>query len=113
MQGVTIVMIAYGIGILPLIRNLKRYLHDVMQPWNTDDTRSLGTLAIIETYFNFLTRQGPGNGYYPKPPKSVLVMYPENLKVKNYSAHAMSLKCARAHVISELTLGTTIPNTIG
>ena len=36
--------------------------------------------ARIETYFNLLTRQIPGCGYYPEPSKSVLIVHPENLE---------------------------------
>ena len=55
-HGDTPVMIACGIGILPLIKNLKLEGPDVTQTWYTDDTRSLGMFTRIETYFNSLTR---------------------------------------------------------
>ena len=73
-------MIAYGIGILPLIKNLKRAIPDITQPCYADDSGALGTFAIIETYFDSLTRQGPGRGYHPEPTKSVLIVRPENLE---------------------------------
>ena len=68
MQGGTIAMIAYGIGILPLIKNLKQETPDVTQPWYTDDAGALGIFARLETYFDSLTRQGPGRGYQPNCP---------------------------------------------
>ena len=71
-------MIAYVIGILPLIKNLKQEIPDVTQPWYDDDARDLVTFAIIETYFNLLIRQGPGRVYYPKPSKSELIVHPDN-----------------------------------
>ena len=49
-------MIAYGIGILPLIKNPKRAIPDVTQPWYTDDAGDLGTFARLDTYFDLLTR---------------------------------------------------------
>ena len=55
-----IVIIVYGIGILPLINNLKRAIPDITQPWYADDAVYLGTFAILDTYFYSLTRQGPG-----------------------------------------------------
>ena len=79
-QGYTLAMIAYGIGILPLIKNLKQDIPDVTQPWHADNTRGLGMLAIIETYFNSLTRQGPGCGYYPRLSKSILIVHPDNFE---------------------------------
>ena len=73
-------MIAYGIGILPLIKNLKQEIPDVTQTWYADYAGALGTFSRIETYFDLLTRQGLGRGYYPKPYKSVLISHPENLE---------------------------------
>ena len=73
-------MITYGIGILPLIKYLKQEIPGVTHTWYADDAGALGKFAIIETYFNSLTRQGPGRGYHLKPPKSVLIVHPDNLK---------------------------------
>ena len=81
-QGNLLAIIAYGTGILPIIKNLKRETPDVTQPWYANDARSLGTFAIIETYFNLLTSQGPGYGYYPEPSKSVLIVHLENLEAR-------------------------------
>ena len=55
-QGDPLAMIAYGIGILPLIKNPKRAIPDVTQPWYTDDAGDLGTFARLDTYFDLLTR---------------------------------------------------------
>ena len=79
-QGDPLSMIAYGIGILPLINNTKREIPDVTQPWYADYSVALGMFAILETYFDSLTRQGLGQGYRHKPSKSVLILRPENLK---------------------------------
>ena len=79
-QGDPLEMIVYGFGILPLINKLKRDILDVTQTWYADDARALGTFAIIETYLNLLTCQGPGRGYYPEPSKSVLIVHPKNIK---------------------------------
>ena len=81
-------MIAYGIGILPLIKNLRREITDFTQPWNSDDAGDLGTFTRLETYFDSLKRQGPGRGYYPKPSKSVLIIRLENIEAgKVFGAH--------------------------
>ena len=74
-------MIAYGICILPLIKNIKREITDITQPWYDEDSEDLGTFARLETYFDSLTCKGPGQGYHPKPIKSVLIVIPENLEV--------------------------------
>ena len=72
--------IAYGMGILPLIKNIKRAIPDVTQPWYADNAGALGTFARIITYFDFLTRQNPGRGYHPEPTKSVLIVRLDNLE---------------------------------
>ena len=81
-QGGPLDIITYGIGILPLIKNLKRDIPDITKPRYADDPGALGTFAIIETYFNFITRQGPVRGYYPKTSKSVLTVHPENIEAR-------------------------------
>ena len=73
-------MIVYGIGILALVKNLKREIPDVTQPWYADAAGYLGTFERLETYFDSLTRQGPVWGYHPEPTKSVLLVLPENLE---------------------------------
>ena len=56
-QGDPLEMIAYGICILPLIKNLKREFTDVAQPWYADDARALGKFARIEAYFHSLEQK--------------------------------------------------------
>ena len=79
-QGDPIVMIAYGIGIIPLINNLKREIPDVTQPWYAVNASDLGMFARLETYFDSLTRQVPGWGYHPDLTKIVLIVRPDNLE---------------------------------
>ena len=71
-------MIAYDIGILPLIKKLKRELPDVTQPGYADGAGELGMFTRIETCFNLLTRQGPRCGYHRKPSKRVLIVHPNH-----------------------------------
>ena len=106
-------MIVYGIGILPFIKNIKREIPGVTQPWYADDAVFLGTFAILDTYSYFLTCQGLGQGYHPEPTKSVLIVRPENLEAGKFSGHFTDLGCARAHVILGVTLWTTSSNVIG
>ena len=79
-QGDPPSMIAYGISILPLIKNIKRYIPDVTQPWYANYVVDLGTFARIETYFNLLTCQGLGRRFYTEPFKRLLIVHPENLE---------------------------------
>ena len=48
MQGYPLAMVAYGISILPLTKNLKREISDVTHPWYAEDAVVLGKFAIIE-----------------------------------------------------------------
>ena len=76
-------MVAYGIGILPMIKQLKAEFPDIPQPWYDDDSGALGTFANVELYFNLLKLLGPGRGYCPKPSKSILIMDLDNTKSEN------------------------------
>ena len=67
-------MIAYGIDILLIIKDRKREIPNVTQPWYADYDGALYTFTRLETYFDFLTRQGPGQGYHPETTKSVLIV---------------------------------------
>ena len=81
-QGNPLILIVFGIGTLTLIKNLKWEIPDITKPWYADNAGALRTFTKIERYFNFLTHQGPGRGYYPKLSKSVLIVHPDNLQDK-------------------------------
>ena len=63
-QEVPLDMIAYGISILPIIKNLKQEIPDVTQTRYADNAGALCTFTRLETSFNSLTRQGMGRRYY-------------------------------------------------
>ena len=63
-QGDPLAMVDYGIGILPLIKNMKAEFPDDNHPWYADDVGALGKFSRIKSYFNSLKRLGPGGGYY-------------------------------------------------
>ena len=101
-QGDPLATIAYSIGILPLIKNLKRELHDVTQTRYVDNDRELGTFARIDTYFHSLTQQGLGRVCYPKPSKSVLIVHPDNLKARKwFSTHHGFKMCTGASYLGD------------
>ena len=77
-QGYPLAMVAYDIGFIPLIKVLKAAYRGVTQPWYTDDSGVLGMFNNIGLYFNQLKQFGLGRGYYPKPLKIVLLVYPDN-----------------------------------
>ena len=96
MQGGPLTMMAYGIGILPLIKNLKRKIPDVTQPCYADNAVALGAFTRLDTSFDSLTRPGPVWGYHPEPTKSVLIVLPENLEAGKVFGTCHGLRCAWA-----------------
>ena len=67
-------MIVYGIGVLPLIRELRSSYPQVTQPWYADGMEAGGTFQHILEYFWDLQVRGLARGYYPDPTKSILVV---------------------------------------
>ena len=99
-QGDPIKMITYGIVILPLINNLKREIPDVTQPWYADAAGYLSKFARIETYFDSLTRQVPGRGYYYELSNSILIVHSENIDArKEFGARHEFKVCTGARYI--------------
>ena len=106
MQGDFLSMISYGIGILPLINNLKQERTEVTHSWCADADGALGTNQRIETYFNLLTRQDPGHGYYPEPQTSVLIVNLDNLEAgKVFGARHRFKVCMGARYLGGLHWG--------
>ena len=85
-------MIAYGIGVLPLIRELWEAHPRVTQPRYADDAGTGGKFEHILDHFNDMQARGPSRGYFPEPTKSILVVDPRNLpRVENFF-HGMGVK---------------------
>jgi hypothetical protein len=49
-QGDPLAMVMYGVGLLPLIRILKKAVSDVHQPWYADDAGAGGRFQRIRLY---------------------------------------------------------------
>ena len=71
---IELAVVAYGVGVLQLIKWLKEAYPDVIYPCYAGKEGALGTYEKIELYFNFLKRFGHIRGYYPKTSKSVLTV---------------------------------------
>ena len=67
-------MIAYGIGVLPLIRKLREAHPRATQPWYADDAEVGKMFKDMQAHFQDLRARGPARGYYPEPTKSILVV---------------------------------------
>ena len=95
-EGVThwypLSMIAYGIGVLPLIRDLW-YAHPLItQPWCVDDVLAGGKFRHIMEHFQGLQLRGPVRGYFPEPTKSILVVAQRNVARAEELFHGMGIK---------------------
>ena len=55
-------MIAFGIGVLPLIRELQEAPPRVTQPWYADDTGAGGIFERILAHFEDMQARGPPRG---------------------------------------------------
>jgi hypothetical protein len=72
-------MVAFGLGLMPLIRCLKEELPTVHQPcWYADNAADASSFSKIREFMNFLEKHGPSYGYFPEPSKSILIVTPEN-----------------------------------
>ena len=67
-------MFAYGLGLLPLIGQLKVEFPEVEKPWYADDAGTCGNLAEIHRLFKRLEEISPNYGYFPELSKSILVV---------------------------------------
>ena len=72
-------MITYGVGVLPLIRELQEAHTSVTQPWYAYDAEARGGFGHILEHFQYLQARGPTRGYFPDPTNSILVVEPRNV----------------------------------
>ena len=84
-RGKALSLVAYRMGILHLIKKLKSQITNITQPWYAYNAGALGTFARVRSYLNLLKQYDPGQGYYPKPSKSILIMHMYNIKSKKLS----------------------------
>ena len=66
-QGDHLAMMAYVIGVLPLIRDLRGANPRVTQPWYTGDAGAGGKFPNIMEHTRDLQAPGSARGYYPEP----------------------------------------------
>ena len=79
-KGDTLSIITYGIGILPLIRDLRTAHLHIMQRWYAGDACVGGTFDALQEHIrDFLVRVIPW-GYFPEPTKSILVVSLRNVR---------------------------------
>ena len=96
-QGDPLYIIAYGIGVLPLIRELWGYHPRVTQPWYADNAGSGGEFTNILEHLRDLQARALDRGYYPEPTKRILVVAPGNVARAEEFFRGMGLKVVTGH----------------
>ena len=77
-QGDPLAMAAYAVAIMPLINTLEERCQETTQCWFADDDGSASSIASLRDYWNELSKEGPGYGYFPNAKKTVLLVKPEH-----------------------------------
>ena len=78
-QGYPLTRIAYGIGVLPIIKDLRGAYPRVTHSWYADDAGAWVSFGNILAHFEDIQVRGTPWGYFPKPTKSILVLAPQNV----------------------------------
>ena len=78
-QGDPLTMIVYGIGVLPIIRDLWEAHLCVTQPWYADDAGEGGSFDHILAHFTDMQARGLPRGYFPETTKNILIMASGNV----------------------------------
>jgi hypothetical protein len=58
-------MVAFGLGLMPLIRRLKEELPTVHQPWYADNAAAASSFSLIRYFMETLETVGPSYAYFP------------------------------------------------
>jgi hypothetical protein len=73
-------MVLCGLALTPLSEQLRLAVPSVVQPWHADDAAMEGPVSGIARAMRLLQEQGPAQGYYPEPAKSIFVAHTETLE---------------------------------
>jgi hypothetical protein len=76
--GCLLAMVAFGLAVVPLIRQLKREVHQVHQAWFADDAAAAADFTSIKSFMERLIKLGPAYGYFPEASKIILVVSEAN-----------------------------------
>ena len=76
--GGGLAIIANGIAVLPLIRELRGAHLWVTQPWYAGEEGAGGKFPHILAHLRDFLEMGPTRGYFPKPTKIIFVVAPRN-----------------------------------
>ena len=73
-QGGSLSMIAYYVGILPLIRELRVAHPHTTQLWYADESGTGSKLEALQEHIQYLMARVPPWGYLLEPTNSILVI---------------------------------------
>ena len=90
-------MIAYGIEVLPLIRDIRNAHPQVTQTWYADDAGAGGTFQQILEHFQKLQARALAQGCYPEPTKSILVVAPGNIAREEEHFRGIGIRVVTGH----------------
>ena len=90
-------MIAYGMRVLTLIRDLQEAHPCITQPWYADDAGAGGKFTHILEHLWEMRARGLTRGYYPEPTKSILVVAPGNVVWAEEFFRGMEIKVLTGH----------------
>ena len=76
-QGDPLSMVLYGLALTPLAQRLRHDFPTLSQSWYADDASVIGDVSLFPAYFDALSKLGPPRGYYPQPPKSIVLPHPQ------------------------------------
>jgi hypothetical protein len=77
-QGGPLAVVAFGLAVMPLTRQLKREVHQVHQAWYANDAAAAADFTSIKIFMERLIELGPAYGYFPEALKSILVVSEAN-----------------------------------
>ena len=101
-------MVAYRLGIIPLMKLLKLAYPDVTHPRYSDDAGALGTIDNLERYFKILKTDGPDWESYFTPTKVILVVHPKNSKMGELFDHHHGFKVCTGALFIGVSIGDDV-----
>ena len=90
-------MIAYGMRVLTLIRDLQEAHPCITQPWYADDAGAGGKFTHILEHLRDLQARGLAWGYYPEQTKSILVVATRNVVQEEDFFRGIGIKVVMGH----------------
>lgn len=72
-----LLMVFYGLALIPLLQNLWDVVPEAVQPWYADNMAIAGEVFQLPRVVWLLQEQGPHPGYFPETKKPILLCHPD------------------------------------